>query len=132
MLFEPEQGLLVLAGNRDELRTGEVIGALASGVGDGGGVVGAPDLDVAGGGEANLDALFQSDGPADWSDEIFPAPEVVGSFGLGANDVDLVLKTVAGSERADGDLFFLEIGVERSFAGDGRGLFLRVGGRGLR
>ncbi len=128
VVVELKESVLVFAGDGNELGALPAIDAVGGGICDGGFVVGAPDLDVEIFGYVELDDLGTSDGAEEGKEEAVSAPEVAGGFGLGADDAEFVLEDVAGLKAADGDLGLLEVAVEGSFAGDGVGLLLGVGG----
>jgi hypothetical protein len=123
---------VVVASARDGLELGGLPAVDALGVsgGDGGFEFGAPDVGVGVLGDVELDDFGEDDGGGRGGEEVFFAPEVVGGFGFGADDVEAVFEVVAFLEAADGDLLFLEIAVEGGFAGDGGGELLGVGGGG--
>ena len=96
--------------------------------GDGGGVVGAPDLDVFIGGSFEGEG-FSKDDEGAGRGEVVRAPELARSFRFVDGDEEIVLEGVTDGEGTDGDVFFFEVAVEGSFAGDGGGHVDGIGGR---
>jgi hypothetical protein len=114
-------------GSGDELRDGPDVRAETIVVGDGGLVVGAPDLDIFVGGDFEGEGLVENDDGAG-NGEMMGAPELAGGFGLVDGEAGLVLEGVADGERANGEVLLLEVAVERGFAADGGGHVHGVGG----
>ena len=96
-------------------------------VGDGGLVVGAPDLNIFVGGDFEGEGFVEDDDGAGDS-EVMRAPELAGSFGLVDGEAGVVLEGVADGEGADGEVLLLEVAVEGGFAADGGGHVDGVGG----
>ena len=95
--------------------------------GDGGVVVGAPDLDVFVGGNFEGEDFGRDDVGAGRG-EMVGSPELARGFGLVDGDEEIVLEGVADGEGANGDVLLFEVAVEGSFAGDGGGHVDGVGG----
>jgi hypothetical protein len=126
-LLHAEQLVVGLAGDGFELGGLPAEDVFGGGVGDDGLEFGAGGLDVGVFGDVELEGFGEDDGGGGDGEEVFGTPEVVGGFGFGADDMELVLEVVAFAEAADGNLVFFEIAVEGGFAGDGSGKLLGVG-----